>query len=87
MHYRATLLIPCALLGGCATSPSIGLLGAFFPDWLFCFAGALIATASIHTGLRATGMLRQPGRFALPAAYSALTVTLALIGWLLFFQN
>jgi hypothetical protein len=87
MRSRATLFIPCALLGGCATSPSIGVLGAFFPDWLFCMVGAIVVTALIHAGLRAAGLLRHPGRLTLPVAYSALTVTLALVGWLIFFQN
>lgn len=80
----------CALLSGCATSPSISVLGAYFPDWLFCMAGAMFATALIHAGLRASGRLKQPerpGSLTLPLAYFALTVILALTGWLLFFQN
>ena len=87
MRSRATLFIACALLGGCATSPSVGVLGAFFPDWLFCMVGAIVVTALIHAGLRAAGLLRHPGRLMLPVVYSALTMTLALVGWLIFFQN
>ena len=83
----ATVLLPWTLLSGCATAPSIGVLGAFFPDWLFCIVGAIVGTALIHAALRATGRLRQPGELTLPLAYSALTVILALSGWLIFFQN
>ncbi len=88
MRSRAPLCFPCALLGGCATSPSIGVLGAFFPDWLFCIVGAIFATTLVHTGLRTAGLLARPlGRFTLPLAYSALTIVLALTSWLIFFQN
>ena len=75
------------LLSGCATAPSIGVLGAFFPDWLFCIVGAIAGTALIHAALRATGRLPRSGELTLPLAYSATTAILALCGWLIFFQN
>lgn len=87
MRSRVPLFFTFALLSGCATSPSIGVLGAFFPDWLFCIVGAIVATTMVHAGLRATGRLVRPGGLTLPLAYLALTVTLALTGWLIFFQN
>ncbi|WP_243736767.1 MULTISPECIES: YtcA family lipoprotein [unclassified Cupriavidus] len=77
----------CAMLGGCATAPSIGVLGAYFPDWLFCIVGAIAGTAVLHAILRATGRVLPSGTPFLPLAYGALTVVLALTGWLIFFQN
>jgi hypothetical protein len=87
MKALAAVSIPCALLSGCATAPSIGVLGAFFPDWLFCIVGAIAGTALIHAALHATGWLKPSGKATLPLAYCALTVILALGGWLIFFQN
>jgi len=38
------------VLEGCAIAPSIGLLGAYFPDWLFCIiAGVVLAVALFLT--------------------------------------
>ncbi|MEM5430265.1 YtcA family lipoprotein [Cupriavidus oxalaticus] len=87
MRRLATLVFPWALLSGCATSPSIGVLGAFFPDWLFCIAGAIVGTALIHAALRASGRFKLSGEPTLPLAYAALTAILALSGWLIFYQN
>ncbi|RDK11440.1 hypothetical protein DN412_03485 [Cupriavidus lacunae] len=87
MRRLAAVLLPWTLLSGCATAPSIGVLGAYFPDWLFCIVGAIVGTALVHTALRAAGRLPQPGELTLPLAYSALTAILALSGWLVFFQN
>jgi hypothetical protein len=87
MRRLAAVLLPWTLLSGCAVAPSVGVLGAFFPDWLFCVVGAIAGTALIHAALRATGRLQQPGELTLTVAYSALTAVLALAGWLVFFQN
>jgi hypothetical protein len=87
MRSPATLFLLCALLGGCSTAPSINVLGAYFPDWLFCIVGAIVATGIVHAALRAAGLLRQLQGWTLPLAYSSLTVSLALIGWLTFFNN
>ncbi|KJZ49450.1 YtcA family lipoprotein [Pseudomonas fluorescens] len=86
MRSPAILFLLCALLGGCSTVPSINVLGAYFPDWLFCIVGAIVATGVVHAALRAAGLLRQLQGLTLPLAYSSLTVSLALIGWLTFFQ-
>ncbi|MBP6365879.1 MAG: hypothetical protein KBA82_00075 [Nitrosomonas sp.] len=77
----------CILLNGCAITPSISVLGAYFPDWLFCIVGAIIATSFIHSLLRAYGLLAHFGPRYLPLAYVSLTSALALGGWLIFFKN
>jgi hypothetical protein len=81
------MIFPGLLLGGCATTPSINVLGAYFPDWMFCIVGAILATMGIHAALRASGRLVNPGRLTLPITHAALITALALVGWLIFFKN
>ena len=82
----ATTVFLCALLGGCSTVPSINVLGAYFPDWMFCVVGAIVATSFLQSLLRAIGIVGRPGGLILPVAYFALTIILALAGWLVFFN-
>ena len=77
----------CLLLGGCASSPSIGVLGAFFPDWMFCILGALVLTAVVHALFRAAGRLPLLGERTSPLIHASLTSVLALGAWLIFFKN
>lgn len=77
----------CLLLGGCATTPSISVLGAYFPDWMFCIVGAIVATGVIHGLMRSGGLLVHFEPRYLPLAYAALTTALALASWLIFFKN
>ncbi|HDG0629586.1 TPA: hypothetical protein PFA69_003709 [Serratia marcescens] len=38
-----------ALLSGChPPSPSINIVGAYFPDWLFCIVGGTLSTVVIY---------------------------------------
>ena len=85
--HAATAGVLCALLGGCATVPSINVLGAYFPDWMFCIVGAIVVASFLQSLLRARGIVGRPGGMAAPLAYFALTVILALIGWLAFFNH
>lgn len=87
MRSPATLFFLCALLGGCSTAPSINVLGAYFPDWMFCIVGAIVATGVVHAALHAAGLLRLSAGSTLPLAYSSMTISLALVGWLIFFNN
>ena len=70
-----------------AVSPSIGVLGAFFPDWMFCGIGAVLLTVLLHLMLRASGVTGRAGGWAWLVAYPALAILFALSGWLLFFTN
>lgn len=87
MKHRTTFIGLCLLLSGCATSPSLNVLGAYFPDWMFCIVGAIAAVILVHNALHAFGALSRATASILPMAYTALTVALALVGWLIFFQN
>jgi hypothetical protein len=72
-------------MSGCANAPSIGVLGAYFPDWLFCIVAGVVLTVVIFLIL---GRL-QAGHLMKPSAvvYPTLATLLALAVWLLLFQH
>lgn len=72
---------------GIALPPSINILGAYFPDWMFCIAGAIGLTMLVHHALLPMRMARPAGRVAWMLVYPALGILFALSGWLIFFQN
>lgn len=75
------------LSGGCAHSPSVNVLGAFFPDWMFCIAGAAVLAACTHGVARATGLDDRLGPRWLATVEVLLAIAFALGGWLLVFEN
>jgi len=76
------LFFPCALLlVGCSRTPSIDVLGSFFPAWLVC-----IAAATSLTALTRLVLSRFQLKFGLPVlAYPSLAALLAFGLWLIFF--
>jgi hypothetical protein len=69
-----------AIRGGLA-APSRDILGSYFPAWMFCALGALVATALLRWLFVRAGIDRT-----LPApvvVYLAITVAFSLGGWLL----
>ena len=85
MKRLAWMLPVCALLSACTAAPSINVLGAYFPDWMFCIVGAVALTIIVHHALRAAGWTERLG--PLPVAYPALGALFAMIGWLVLFQH
>lgn len=73
----------CILLQGCSRSPSTNVLGAYYPDWLFCIVGAVVAAVLIRLVLLRAGLEDWLDPPAL--GYPSLVALLALAGWLLFF--
>ena len=73
------------LASGCTQSPSINVLGAYFPDWLFCILAGVLLTIAFHV----LGERGQYGRWFGPPAlvYPTLVTLLALVVWLMFFQH
>lgn len=73
------------LEAGCAHSPSISVLGAYFPDWLFCMVAGVVLSVAVYLVLARLA----PGRRFGPSAvvYPTLVTLLALIAWLIFFQQ
>ena len=84
---RLRLILPLALLSGCQLSPSLPVLGAFFPDWLFCMLFALFVAVLTDAALAAAGWRRQFEHWTLVAGYGALAVAAALLSWLALFRN
>ena len=74
-----------SLLVGCTLAPSISVLGAYFPDWLFCIIAGVSLTVIIH----AIQSKHNLGSWLTPVAltYPMLTALLSLTVWLIFFQN
>jgi YtcA family len=85
MRAIATAAITAGLVSACASSPSIGVLGAYFPDWLFCIVAGVVLTVVIYviaTRLQADHLMG-------PAAvvYPTLVAFSALVVWLMLFQH
>ena len=74
-----------ALLTGCTLAPSINVLGAYFPDWLFCIVAGVSLTVVFHVIQSKVNL----GPWLAPVAltYPVLTTLFSLAAWLIFFQN
>jgi len=68
-------------LVGCSRTPSIDILGSFFPAWLVCFAGATLLTALTRLILMRIQVKLELGVLA----YPSLTALFAFALWLMFF--
>jgi hypothetical protein len=73
------------LVSACASSPSIGVLGAYFPDWLFCIVGGVALTVIIYLILKRLQVDHLLGPSAV--VYPTLVAFLALAVWLTLFQH
>ena len=83
---KVPVIIPIlAMLSGCAVSPSIPILGAYFPGWLLCVTGALFVTLVIRAVLIVLGRAacRGPPVFV----YPLMVVIGTFLLWILFFRN
>jgi hypothetical protein len=72
-------------MSGCASAPSMGVLGAYFPDWLFCIVAGVVLTVVIYLILKRL----QADHLMAPSAvvYPTLVTFLALVVWLVWFQH
>jgi hypothetical protein len=85
MRRRIAIGLFSPLLAGCSRAPSINVLGAYFPDWMFCISAAAVLCFVLNAFARARGWLAGvPGRL-LAVAYAALTALFSMVGWLIFF--
>ena len=73
------------LLNSCTFAPSINVLGAYFPDWMFC----IIAGVSLTVIVNVIQSKLNLGRWLMPMAltYPVLTTLFSLTFWLVFFKN
>ncbi|WP_250515468.1 YtcA family lipoprotein [Caballeronia sp. INDeC2] len=74
-----------APLSACSNAPSINVLGAYFPDWLFCIVASVVLVIVVHAVL----VRLKIGEALGPAAviYPTLVSFFALALWLLVFQS
>ena len=81
-----TFLMLCGtlMLTACSDAPSIGVLGAYFPDWLFCIVGGVLLVVCVHVLLARSGR----GVWLTPPAivYPALTVLFSIALWVVGFN-
>lgn len=67
--------------------PSVNVLGAYFPDWMFCIVGALLMMIPARLLLSRTSWCRALGRSGRLVLYPTLWSLLAFLGWIVFFMN
>lgn len=71
------------LMAGCAVSPSLNVLGAFFPDWLFCMMFGLAMTLIVRTAMMRK---RREAVAFLPVVYTTLMVFFSMLFWVVIFE-
>ena len=78
-------ILPALLLAGCAHSPTLDVLGSYFPAWMVCIVLGLVLTViarQLLIGLKLNAHLRLAG-----LVYVSLTVLWTLAVWLVWFKN
>jgi len=81
-------LISNLLLVGCKTvahSPTVDVLGSYFPAWIICIVIGLTLTLVARQLL--IGFKIDPHLRPTPLVYLCLMIFFTLAVWLLFFQN
>ena len=85
MTKRGLSLFVFLSLGGCTYPPSVNVLGAYFPGWLFCIAAGVSLTVVVHVMLSKRNLEAWLAPTVL--TYPVLTTLFSLGAWLVFFQN
>ena len=78
-------VLPALLLAGCAHSPTLDVLGSYFPAWIVCIVIGLVLTVitrQLLIGFKLNVHLRLAG-----LVYLCMTVLWTLAAWLLCFKN
>ncbi len=77
-------LVLMPLASGCDRSPSINILGSFFPIWLFCAVVGTVLALVVYTVLQRIDWAHQlaPGILV----YPSLAVLFSLSIWLVFYS-
>jgi len=80
-NQRLLVYLVVFTLAGCSRTPSVDILGSFFPAWLICFAAG-----SLLTALTRLILMRLHIKLDLSVlAYPSLTALLTFSLWLMFF--
>jgi hypothetical protein len=80
----AGALLSTAGLSGCSFSPSVNLLGSYFPAWILCCMIAIAFTAVTHLLFSRWKLLDQLWPTAL--LYPCLICFVSCVIWLVFFR-
>jgi len=85
--FRRQLLFTPAilLLGGCAHSPTVDVVGSYFPAWMMCIILGLALTLIMRLVLIGFGIYAHLRLKPLVVPCLAIFFTLAV--WLVFFKN
>jgi YtcA family len=87
-RFGSAFLLISLLLAGCRTdahSPTVDVLGSYFPAWMICIVISLALTLVARQfliGFKLDTHLRPA-----PLVYLCLMIFFTLAVWLLFFQN
>jgi YtcA-like protein len=66
-------------------SPTVDILGSYFPAWMVCIVSGLTLTLVAHW-IAQVGNLK-PYMGPAPLIYSSLTIIFTFATWILFYQN
>jgi hypothetical protein len=82
---NGAVMITALFTSGCSGSPSISVLGAYFPDWLFCIAAGVLLTLILYLTLKRL----RADHLMWPSAlvYPTLVTFLSFAVWLMLFQH
>jgi hypothetical protein len=80
--WRVAIALPVA---ACTYSPTMDLLGSYFPAWMLCAVIGIVASVIIRQVLAVTGI----GDYVVAPllTYAALAVSATLLAWLLWFGH
>ena len=88
LRFYLGFLGPSLLLTGCqmdAHSPTVDVLGSYFPAWMVCIViglGLTLITRQLFIGFKLDTHLRPA-----PLVYLSLLILFTLAVWLMFFKN
>jgi hypothetical protein len=82
---RSLILLLAASLAGCTRfhSPTIDVLGSYFPAWLICMVCGVALTMIARIAFVAAGLRVYPA----PLVYPCLMAFFSIAVWLIFYQN
>jgi hypothetical protein len=80
--WRVALALPVA---ACSYSPTMDLLGSYFPAWMLCAVIGIVASVIIRQILAVAGI--NDYVVAPLLTYAALAVSATLLAWLLWFGH
>ena len=68
-------------LAGCSRSPSLNILGSFFPSWMLCAIAGLVLAILLRQGFAAAGI--DKGIPVPLLVYLAITTAFSFLFWLI----